>query len=1175
MAEIVRAFITLLCGKLNSADLMKLAQSNGIDTQLKKLKKTLPLVQAVLADARNKQITYIAAQRWLCDLCELTYNIDDLLDDLTTEDMRCKLNQESRASISNTVLKLLSSFSNFGPHSIMYGRQMSCKLDEITNQLDTFLERKNDLGLNVIVEVESYRRARRLEEIPVESQIIGRERDKEALLMKLLGSDENVGVVSIVGMAGVGKTALAEVLYNEEKLKDHFELRAWVCVTEAYSIFHIGKSIWEAVSGEAKRFPDLNLLHVALKEKLSKKRFLLVLDDVWNIDYLLWKLLGSPPLVGAPGSKVIVTTGRTRVASVMGSIETYHLEGLSNEDALSLFAQHALGEKTFNKHPTLRLHGEAIVKKCGGLPLALIMLGRVLKTSKNDDEWKKLLTNDVWDIKDARGILWTLKLSYYHLPPHLKLLFAYCSFFPRGYVFDKKTLVLMWMAEGFLSQSIGDKSMESLGYESFEELKSRSFFQYSTNDEVGHTMHYLLGDLATSVAGEFFFRSDEEMDVSNMNETFEKLRHFSLKALQGVSYKKLIKELQRSQRLRTFLLMSSGWKSNDLLDNFLVELLPDLQFLRGLGLSGWNITKIPQSIGDLKHLRYLNVSNTRITCLPEQVSDLCNLQSLLVSGCYELSALPESFVNLINLRHLDISRTPKLNKMPLGIGGLTSLQTLPKVVIERNNGFKISDLKDLSNLQGRLSIMGLEKVISPLQAKDANLHEKEGLDVLDMEWSDVFDDYRNEMIEYEVLEELRPHHKLRNLKILFYKGMTFPDWVSDPSFDQLTELTLCGCRNDCLPMLGCLPSLGKLFVKRMNEVKTVDFELLSSSNSFLGVAFPSLEVLKFDDMQEWMGWFISGGNYYGTKKPFPRLRELSIKHCPRLVQVSIGFIPSLRVLHVEGCPEQVLRSIIGATSSLIALKMGNVKGLVQLDEEHLMCLGAVEDLYIHRCDELRYLGEPETEDYEFLSSLQKLEVRNCDALESLICPNRVERLVISCCRKMTSLTFSPLLQLPSSIMFSLRSLDIHGCNNLKSFPHEHLESLKSLEELCICDCPSMDYSFPCGLWPPNLRSLGIGYLNKPMSEWGPQKFPTSLVELLLYGKHSGVVSFAVGEHASNTTTSTSCFLLPPSLASLGLNGFMELESLSERSARDNFIFDSKTVAVEKVVSDQDYHEMGR
>ncbi|CAH1440956.1 unnamed protein product [Lactuca virosa] len=970
MAEIVSAFITLLCGKLNSADLMKLAQSKGIDTQLKKLKKTLPLIQAVLAEARNKQITYIAAQRWLYDLYELTYDIDDLLDDLTTEDMRRKLNEESRASISNTVLKLLSSFK-------------------------------------------SYRRERRLEEIPVESQIIGRERDKEALLMKLLGSDENVGIVSIVGMAGVGKTALAKVLYNEEKLKDHFELRAWVCVTEAYSIFHIGQSIWEAVSGEAKRFPDLNLLHVSLKEKLSKKRFLLVLDDVWNIDYLLWKLLGSPPLVGAPGSKVIVTTGRTGVASVMGSNETYHLEVLSNEDALSLFVQHALGEKNFDKHPTLRLHGEAIVKKCGGLPLALIMLGRVLKT---------------------------LKLSYYHLPPHLKLLFAYCSFFPKGYVFDKKTLVLMWMAEGFLSQSIRDKSMESLGYESFEELKSRSFFQYSTNDEVGHTMHYLLGDLATSVAGEFFFRSDEEMDVSNMNETFEKLRHFSLKALQGDSYKKLIKELQRSKRLRTFLLMSSGWKSNNLLNNFLVELLPDLQFLRVLSLSGWNITKIPQSIGDLKHLRYLNVSNTRITCLPEQVSDLCNLQSLLVSGCYELSALPESFVNLINLRHLDISRTPKLNKMPLGIGGLTSLQTLPKVVIERDNGFKISDLKDLSNLQGQLSIMGLDKVISPLQAKDANLHEKEGLDVLDMEWSDVFDDYRNEMIEYEVLEELRPHHKLRNLKILFYKGMTFPDWVSDPSFDQLTELTLCGCRNDCLPMLGRLPSLGKLFVKRMNEVETVDFELLSSTNSFLGVAFPSLEVLKFDDMQEWMGWFISGGNYYGTKKPFPRLR------------------------------------------------------LVQLDEEHLMCLGAVEDLYIDRCDELRYLGEPETEDYEFLSSLQKLEVRNYDALESLICPNRVE-------------------------------------------------SLTSLEELFIRDCPGIDYSFPCGLWPPNLRSLDIGYLNKPMSEWGPQKFPTSLVELLLYGKHSGVVSFAVGEHASNTTTS--CFLLPPSLTSLGLNCFMEVESLSE------------------------------
>nr|KAJ0227769.1 hypothetical protein LSAT_V11C100038870 [Lactuca sativa] len=161
------------------------------------------------------------------------------------------------------------------------------------------------------------------------------------------------------------------------------------------------------------------------------------------------------------------------------------------------------------------------------------------------------------------------------------------------------------------------------------------------------------------------------------------------------------------------------------------------------------IRKVPKSIGSLKHLRYLNFSHTKTRCLPEEVSELYNLQSLLVDHCYK------KFAKLINLRHLDISDTPNLNKTPIGIGGLTSLQTLTKVIIEQGDRFKIWDLKVLTDLQVHLSIMGLDKVVNPIQANDANLPQKKGLDVMVMEWSNVFRDSRNETIEYEVLNELR------------------------------------------------------------------------------------------------------------------------------------------------------------------------------------------------------------------------------------------------------------------------------------------------------------------------------------------------------------------------------------------------------------------------------------
>ncbi|CAH1440695.1 unnamed protein product [Lactuca virosa] len=589
------------------------------------------------------------------------------------------------------------------------------------------------------------------------------------------------------------------------------------------------------------------------------------------------------------------------------------------------------------------------------------------------------------------------------------------------------------------------------------------------------------------------------------------------------------------------------------------------------------ITKVPESIGSLKHLRYLNFSHSNITCLPEQVSHLYNLQSLLVHNCYWLSSLPRSFAKLINMRHLDISDTPKLNKTPLGIGGMTRLQTLPMVFIGEGDGFKISDLKGLTDLQGQLSIMGLDKVINPIQAKDANLHQKKGLEVLEMKWSDVFDDARNDLIEYEeVLKELRPHPKLKILKILFYKGTRFPSWVGDPSFDQLTELTLCGCRSTHLPTLGCLGSLKTLIVERMSEVKTVGIEFFAPTNSFVGIAFPSLEVLEFEDMQGWQRWSINSGDEHGTLTSFPCLHEISIRCCPELAEVSIGLIPSLRVLHVAEYSAEVLKGMVGMSSSLIELKMWSVKGLAQLHGEDLTHLGAVEHLSIWNCDELRYLWERESEACKSLVSLQKLEVwnckklvssaekednfgismksvkevmfSNCETLESYNCPNSVERLEINSCGSMTSLTFSAVQEHPSTLTESIVSdfgflpmscltfLDIGFCKNLKSLSDEHFQSLTSLKGMWIYDCPSMDYSFPCGVWPPNLRSLTIGGLNKPMSKWGQQNFPASLVFLHLYGRDSEVVSFAVTDDVRNTITPSSCFLLSPSLVCLRLEG---------------------------------------
>ncbi|XP_071719126.1 putative disease resistance RPP13-like protein 1 [Rutidosis leptorrhynchoides] len=560
----------------------------------------------------------------------------------------------------------------------------------------------------------------------------------------------------------------------------------------------------------------------------------------------------------------MVTTRKTTVARVMNCTQPYDLGLLSDEDALSLLAISSIDEHNFDKHPSLISAAQSFIEKCDRLPLALIAIGRVLKSRKTDvDEWAKLLDSVIWSSPYEKDILLALKLSYYDLPLHLKQLFAHCCLFPKDYVFNKNGLVLLWMAEGFLNQTTTNMSMERLGGEYFQELYSRSFFQHSTGNEFEYTMHDLMNDLAISVVGDFFFTLNDKMDVNGRNEAFEKFRHFSVLGQRGARYiNRNLEELYRCGYLRTFLAAVTNKSVVIVWDKVLEKLLPQLQFLRVLSLTRRSIMYVPISIGRFKHLRYLNFSKTDIEHVPEVVSDLYNLQSLLVSECYKLVRLPLSFAKLINLRHLDMSNTPKLMKTPLGIGRLTSLQTLSKVFIEEDdNGFNVSDLKSLLNLESQLSISGLDKVTDPQQAFDANLQGKKGLTNLDMNWSSVFDDSRDPKIEDGVFERLRVPNKLNKLNILNYGGTKFPSWFADPLFDRLKKLCLKGCMN------------------------CTDFQ----TNSF-----PILEYLETTDMLVLEKWSNHDGDK--TTVSFPRLREIRIKDCPKLGEVSTGLIKSLEVL---------------------------------------------------------------------------------------------------------------------------------------------------------------------------------------------------------------------------------------------------------------------------------------
>jgi hypothetical protein len=544
------AFLQVLFDRLASREFIDLLRSRKYDDLLEKLKITLLTVSALLNDAEEKQFHSPAVEKWLQMTKDALYDAEDILDELATEALKCKVEAESQAS-QNQVWSwnLISTPSSRGIES---------KLKNIIEKLELIAKYKEVLGLKDSIGGRSSGIKQRLPTTSLvdETCVYGRDHDK-GLIMDLLlreaPSMNKIGVVPIVGMGGIGKTTLAQIVYNDDRVKRHFDLRIWVCVSDQFDVVRVTKTILRSVTLKSTDLNDLNLLQVSLKEKLAGKRFLLVLDDVWNKRNNDWDLLWNPLKTGARGSKILVTTRNRDVASSMGTVPAHHLRGLSSDDCWLLFTSQAFEHRNNDYCSNLEAIGREVVEKCEGLPLAAKRLGILLCSRQEEDEWKDILNRKIWDLPDDESdILQSLRLSYHHLPAHLKQCFAYCSIFPPGYEFDKDSLVLLWMAEGFVQQPKTKKSLEEVGGEYFLELVSMSFFQESIENESRFMMHGLIRDLAHIVSGEFCFRLGDKLKDGNQNRIFEKARHSSyIRGRRDVLSK--FEAFNGVERLRTFL----------------------------------------------------------------------------------------------------------------------------------------------------------------------------------------------------------------------------------------------------------------------------------------------------------------------------------------------------------------------------------------------------------------------------------------------------------------------------------------------------------------------------------------------------------------------------------------------------------------------------------------------
>ncbi|XP_058079892.1 putative disease resistance protein RGA4 [Magnolia sinica] len=847
--------------------------------EFEKLSSTLESIQALLNDAEIMQFHNESIQAWLKKFKDVVYDIEDVVNDMipSPESESGTHDGDDRLIGNQAWACLFSVFSCCGLEDwirlaheswtdgddtdnrsirdkvrtfvskVASQRDFARKIKQVRAKLDQIADDKSKFSFK---EIHSFRGDSELDKaesqtssLVDESQIHGRDEDRDTIISKLISGSSceegRIHVISIIGVGGLGKTTLAQLICNDERVKSHFHKVLWVCVSDHFNLINLTKAIIEAAGGTSPPHSRLGSLQKQLIQTLQDKLFLLVLDDVWNDDSQRWERLWLSLQRGAPGSRILVTARSEKVAfTCRDSAYMHKLKGLSDDDCWLLFSSKAFARREMKDCQELVKIGKEIVKKCKGVPLSAKVIGSTMCSKTTTQDWKDILESQTWEIPDiATGILPALLLSYYNLPVHLKQCFAYCSIFPKDHWLEKDILVKLWLAQGFIKPQ-GRREMESIGGEYFDELLRRSLLQDAIVYFEGVTkckMHDLLHDLIQFITkNECCIFVNGKSDYSSVT-----VRHSSFIATGEMSH--IPGPLCDAKKLRTLLQIR----------NSLINTIPDNLFqcarsLRALDFGGYDssIKELPSSLGSLKHLRYLDLSYSKIVELPESVTHLRNLQTLKLNFCRELQSLPTGMSAMVRLRHLEIKETTELKYLPEGLGRISSLRTLSRFIVGGDGRCKIGELKRLDSLQGKLQIDHLERVASVDEAKEALLENKLQLSILSLEMSGVGEVERME----NVVEALKPPlANLEQLEVWGYIGSKFPTWIGDSSFSNLVKLKLIDC-NNCtqLPGLGRLPSLEYLEIST-GLLKRVGSEFYGngSGGCINLAAFPKLKHLEF------------------------------------------------------------------------------------------------------------------------------------------------------------------------------------------------------------------------------------------------------------------------------------------------------------------------------------------
>ncbi|XP_058222997.1 disease resistance protein RPM1-like [Rhododendron vialii] len=728
-----------------------------------------------------------------------------------------------------------------------------------------------------------------------EADLVGIDNPKSQMIQWLVDEDPQLKVISVAGMGGLGKTTLTKKVYDDATVKRHFQTRVWITVSETVKVEELLKDMIRQLFEEVRQpLParmdnmDTNGLKRTINDFLQPKRYVFVLDDVWHIPE--WQFLKIIFPECNCGSRIVLTTRNNDLASFAskeyhGSV--YNLQPLPHQQSWNLFCKKAFQGNPCPSH--LEDLSRDILKRCEGLPLAIVAIGGLLLTKKNrTDEWERINRNLGAELESndkLTSMKKILSLSYFDLPYYLKLCFLYLSIFPEDFFIGHMTLIRLWVVEGFVEAKEGmTKEEVAVGY--VNELINRSLVQVAEKRDDGRLKSYRIHDLWREIV---VSKSREQNFVSLASA--EKVRRLSLHTnLDDI-------QINCFTRLRSLLVFSIEDPMTML--SKVVSFSKGARLLTVLDLRGTDLGTFPEGIVKLVHLTYLSLRETEVKLIPKSIGNLKKLETLDLKLTH-VTELPEEILKLQYLRHLLLTSANKGLmgcyygfhyksgfKAPTGIGSLTSLQKLCYIEADNgsNNGIVLRELGKLTQLRklhilrvpqedGKVLCSSLEKLNS-LQSLFVGAKEKD------------------EIVDLDSLSSAP-----RQLRTLYLKGrlQNLPHWIH--SLHNLTRVFLWWSKLrdvDPLQSFQDLPNLVCLQVTAAYEGEGLCFK---------AGGFQSLKCLQLSQM-EGLKWVrVEAGS-------MPLLEKLLLYDCKSMKKLPSGIehLTNLKLLDLADLSDSLITSL--------------------------------------------------------------------------------------------------------------------------------------------------------------------------------------------------------------------------------------------------------------------------